>query len=148
MNSKRKKMDVLNELNEACAGTTKKKYYNWDDLALGNHAVDHFELVDRFGLKLIVVLENGMDLQMPDRVFKKFNQQAQVDKLNLNKHVLDYRGKDSKLSNKLILHFQKVTGGEVNEGAKRAGNEVNEGAKRVGDKVNEGAKRAKLSEKE
>lgn len=57
---------------------------------------------------------------MHDRVFKKFNQQSKVDELNRDKHVVEYGGKDPKLSNKLIHRFQKVD--EVNAGpsAKRA----------------------------
>lgn len=102
-------MSVLEELNEACVGTNNtKKYYNWGDLQPGRYAVNHFELLENFGLKLFVFLENGYELQMPERVFKKFNQQTQIDKMNTEKYILQYDGKDARKGNKLIIQFHKV----------------------------------------
>jgi hypothetical protein len=96
---------IADRLSNACNIT--KKYINFDDLPIGEYAVKHFQLEkSKFGERLEAQLSSGVIIGLPERFYREFSTQEDVDALNSAQRIMVYQGKEKKQNNRILLKFK------------------------------------------
>lgn len=99
-------MDSLSLLKRAANAVS---YLKFEDLEIDReYSIDRFEFLSdtKYGACVVVYI-NGDLLYLPKRFNKIFTSADQVEELNKGpKHVLIYKGKDAKRSNRALIDFE------------------------------------------
>lgn len=83
-----------------------KKYLNFDELSIGFHPVQKFQLnTSRYGTRIEVLLQNGSIVGLPERFYNTNSSQTDIDELNNSQYIMEYIGKDKNNKNRLMLDF-------------------------------------------
>lgn len=97
-------MSIFGLLQKICENKN-RVFKNFEQLEVGEYAVEKFELVDtKFGCKLRVKTKDFY-ICLPDRFAEFINTEEQVNELNGNDTTMKFNGKDQKNKNKILLEF-------------------------------------------
>lgn len=99
---------------------SKSNYIRFDDLQRGNYFVRKFSLCDnKYGdeKRIMVHLKNGYVI-LPERMMNGCNNEKAIQKLNAEKFVMVFKGKDKKPPNRINIDFKYAPGYVGNSGGR------------------------------
>lgn len=101
-------INMLSALKASAASCSSpaSSYVRMSDLAPGRYPIRKFSLRDsQYGKRLVIEIEQGF-MYLPEKMYKKFNTEKAINKLNKEQYDLVYEGKSDRAPNRLMFTFE------------------------------------------